>query len=168
MPDYQQGKIYKLVSPSNPELVYIGSTVQTLAKRKSQHKDKLILFNQGEHHYTTSCEVIKFDDCRIELIESFPCNSKEELYAREGYFIRTIQCVNKHIPDRTKKQYTIDTKDRKVAYDKEYRTKNAEKIKQRKSIKETCECGSIYNKEGRHMHIKSHKHIDFMNQKGTI
>jgi hypothetical protein len=37
MPDYQNGKIYKLWSPQGEE-IYIGSTINSLAKRKTQHK----------------------------------------------------------------------------------------------------------------------------------
>ncbi len=37
MPDYQKGKIYKLYSVSNEELVYYGSTIQPLNVRLSRH-----------------------------------------------------------------------------------------------------------------------------------
>jgi hypothetical protein len=46
----------------------------------------------------------KYDDVRIELIEEFPCENKMELNAREGYYIRTLDCVNKVIPGRTQKE----------------------------------------------------------------
>jgi hypothetical protein len=39
MPDYSNGKIYKLWSPQGEE-IYIGSTVNTLPKRKAEHKQK--------------------------------------------------------------------------------------------------------------------------------
>ena len=34
---------------------------------------------------------------KIELIENYPCNSKEELTAREGYHIKQKNCVNKKL-----------------------------------------------------------------------
>ena len=38
MPNYQNGKIYKLVSPHTDE-IYIGSTVARLCKRFGNHKN---------------------------------------------------------------------------------------------------------------------------------
>ena len=35
---YSRGKIYKIISPSHPELVYYGSTCNDLYKRLHQHK----------------------------------------------------------------------------------------------------------------------------------
>ena len=39
MPNYQNGKIYKLVC-DDPEKIYIGSTTQRLSARLSSHKKK--------------------------------------------------------------------------------------------------------------------------------
>ena len=38
---------------------------------------------------------MKFEDRDIILVEVFPCNSKDELHARETYFIDSNICVNK-------------------------------------------------------------------------
>ena len=40
MPDYQQGKIYRLVS-NKTEDVYYGATTRTLTHRKNHHKSYL-------------------------------------------------------------------------------------------------------------------------------
>mgnify|MGYP003655890956 CR=1 FL=1 len=37
MDKYQRGKIYKIIDNTNGD-IYIGSTIQSLANRKSQHK----------------------------------------------------------------------------------------------------------------------------------
>ena len=42
-------------------------------------------------------------NCYIELVKAFPCNRKEELRAREGYWIRQIGTLNSHIAGRTEK-----------------------------------------------------------------
>jgi hypothetical protein len=49
-----------------------------------------------------------------------------ELNKREGHYIRTLVCVNKQIPDRTKKEYTEDNKEIKRTNTKDYE-KNTEK-----------------------------------------
>lgn len=82
MPDYSEGKIYKVVNSINSK-VYIGSTCQSLYKRMSAHRTcaasnqtKLILWQEirdiGIEYFT------------IVLIEALTmCESREELVARE-------------------------------------------------------------------------------------
>ena len=131
MPDYQNGKIYKLWSPNGDE-IYIGSTIQKLCDRRAKHKNSMncsskILFE-------------KYDDVRIELIEYFPCNNKEELNKKEGEYIRNNDCVNRCIAGRTDKEYYEDNKEQtkeyrdnnkehKKEYDKEYYENNKKKLK---------------------------------------
>jgi predicted GIY-YIG superfamily endonuclease len=107
--DYANSKIYTIRSHQT-EKYYIGSTATSLSKRLYQHKSQ---FNQG---YTdvTSREIIKFEDAYIELLEDYPCGSRNELNKREGQLIRQFknECVNRNIPDRTKKQYRIDNKEK--------------------------------------------------------
>jgi hypothetical protein len=54
----------------------------------------------------------KYDDVRIELIEEFPCENKMELNKREGHYIRTLECVNKLVAGRTKKEWREDNKEK--------------------------------------------------------
>jgi len=124
MPDYTNAKIYKIWSPHGEE-IYIGSTTQRLYKRLNHHKcardcSSKILFEN-------------YDDVRIELIENFPCNNKEELNKKEGEYIRNNDCINKVIAGRTQKEYREDNKEKM----KEYCEDNKEKIKeQRKEYRE--------------------------------
>jgi hypothetical protein len=94
MSDYSQGKIYTIRSYKCND-VYIGSTTQSLCKRLSQHKSHLKSFLKGKGSYISSFGVICYEDAYIELLESYPCNTKEELNARETYYIRTMECCNK-------------------------------------------------------------------------
>ena len=114
MVNYQDGKIYKLVGGG---LTYIGSTTQKLSRRKSQHK--------AQKNYS-SRQLIDYDDFDIILIENFPCKTKEELLARERYYIENIECINMQIPTRTRKEYREANKEKL----KEYYEKNKEKKKQ--------------------------------------
>ena len=51
-----------------------------------------------------------FERLSIDLIEEYPCHSKIELGAREGYWIRQIGTFNEVIQGRTKKEWTQDNK----------------------------------------------------------
>jgi hypothetical protein len=104
MPDYKNGKIYKLWSPEGDD-IYIGSTIQPLYARLSAHKRKM--------KYSSKILFEKYDDVRIELIECFPCDNKEQLNKKEGEYIRKLDCVNRNIAGRTKKEYNEDNKEHK-------------------------------------------------------
>jgi hypothetical protein len=108
--DYKNGKIYTIRSYQTDD-IYIGSTLQTLTKRLSKHKDSFKNWKNGKYHYVSSFELIKYDDVYIELIELFPCSSKMELNRREGELIRSMDCVNKRIEGRTKQEYYEDNKE---------------------------------------------------------
>jgi hypothetical protein len=88
MPDYQQGKIYKLWSPTK-NLVYYGSTTRTLVERLNMHKE-------------LGCSSKKIfmmtNDYKIELIKNYPCNSKYELELEESKYIENNKCINTTLP----------------------------------------------------------------------
>jgi hypothetical protein len=159
MPDYQKGKIYKIVTLNNEKDVYVGSTVKHyLCDRFQKHKQ-----NFKNNEPCSSKEILKHGDAKIVLIENFPCDSKDELHARELYHIK--QCknngfnvVNILMPGKTeeekkalkaktdkayreaqgeilkekKKEYYEANKEKHAERAKKYREENAELIKQRK------------------------------------
>jgi hypothetical protein len=89
MIDYTNAKIYKIVS-AQTDKIYIGSTTKKyLSQRLAGHviNHKRYEDKRTNTNYNTSYEIVKFDDHRIELIENFPCASKDELRAREQFYI---------------------------------------------------------------------------------
>ena len=48
------------------------------------------------------------DNFYIELVENYPCNTKEELMAREGHYIRERATLNHMIAGRTEKEWRED------------------------------------------------------------
>ncbi len=133
MPDYQNGKIYKLVSYQSDN-IYIGSTCQKLSKRKAEHKKDYKAFMNNKRNYATSFELIKHEDADIILLENCPCVNREELHKRERYYIEnTENCVNKNLPARTKeenrelyKKWKANNKDKVRQY---YLREKSKKIK---------------------------------------
>lgn len=129
MPDYSKGKIYKIVSDSI-EGTYYGSSVNTLSKRLSNHINKYKLWKKGKKEYMTSFKLLETNDYHIILVENYKCNNKEELKARERYYIENNECVNKIIPGRTKKEWCEDNKEKIRKQNKEYRETNIERIRE--------------------------------------
>lgn len=114
MPDYSKTKIYKIYSPSNPTLCYVGHTTQKLSDRMSDHIRKLKKWKETKSsslHQTSFKILNEYEDYRIELIEYYPCNNVEEARRQEGVWIRKLDCVNKQIAGRTMKEYKQDTKE---------------------------------------------------------
>jgi hypothetical protein len=96
MTDYDNGKNYTIRSHQTTD-IYIGSTTQSLAKRFGCHKSSYKSFeSKKSKKYCTSYILMKYDDAYIELLENYPCESKELLLKREGEFIRAMDCVNKN------------------------------------------------------------------------
>lgn len=98
MPDYANGKIYKLVN-DELNLTYYGSTTSQLYKRLFNHK------HQAKNKRFTSWKLFESGKVEIVLVEECPCENKEQLNRRERFYIENNECVNKLIPTRTAKEY---------------------------------------------------------------
>ena len=144
MPDYQNGKIYTIRSRIDDTLIYVGSTIQSLANRWGEHK---------LHSRAEKCQNIliyktinnNWEDWYIELYEEYPCDNKEQLNRREGEIIRLIGTLNSRIEGRTKQEYYQNHREKIIEavrlYSinnneerKEYRQNHREKINERKKI----------------------------------
>jgi hypothetical protein len=140
--DYSKGKIYKITDIGYNECYY-GSTIQPLSKRMGTHRSDYKAYKackEGKYHGVTSYSLFDkygLENCKIELVEECECKTKEELHQREGFYIRNNECVNKRIPDRTKKEWRDENKEQRKEYDKEYNEENKEKKK--KQMKEYYE-----------------------------
>ena len=120
MIDYSKSKIYK-ISDINNEMVYIGSTAQKyLCSRMACHRCNFVK-NRKQCSSFLIFEKYGMDNCKIELLEVFPCKTKDELLIREGFYIQSMECINKCIAGRTKAEYRATHKDQiKIYYDTYY------------------------------------------------
>jgi hypothetical protein len=182
MVNYSNGKIYKIEAIDAVECdgnIYIGSTTkQYLSQRMDSHRQDYYLWKKGNAKVSKlkSFDIFeKFgvDTCRIILLETFPCKSKDELTSRESYYMKSLKCVNKVIPHRTREEYRIDNKEIIKEKAKEYSIVNKDiiAIKKRKykdSIatreKEIviCECGCYCSRQSLLSHSRTAKHKKHM------
>jgi hypothetical protein len=116
-------------------------------------------------------------------------NVKIKQNKREGHYIRQYNCVNERIAGRTQKEYRQENKEAIKEYDKEYyqqnkeakaeyykvygkkyREENKEARKKKAEEKITCECGSVYRRDVKAKHLKTKKHLKFVEfkNKNTI
>ena len=132
MPNYQDGYIYKLWSLQTEE-IYIGSSTTETRKRLYEHKSRYKGFLKGTHKTNYSVfEIVQYPDCKIEIIEKYPCNSRAELCKREGEHQRATKCCNVRMAGRTKKEYYENNIEKVKKYDKERYKNNIEEILKQK------------------------------------
>ena len=154
MPNYQNSKIYKIVDNTNNN-IYIGSTTKPLlSQRLAQHCYSYKSWIKGYGRKFTSYDIIVNGNYDIVLLELYPCNSKDELYAREKYYIQNNNCVNKNNP--------LSTVQDALFYQKNYYITNRIKFKQRRIPVLNCECGGCCKEIDKARHFKSLKHINFI------
>jgi hypothetical protein len=187
--DYSKTQIYRLVC-KNLEVkeCYIGSTCNWI-KRKSLHKSRCnneSYQDYNEKKYIFIRENGGWSEWDMILIEAYPCENNLEARKRERYwqehFDSELNMRNAHVDKKEKqeqkkeydkeyytknvdkiaeqtKQYYIENADKFKEYNKIYREKNADKIKEQQKEKITCECGSIFTRSNKIQHLKSKKHI---------
>ena len=165
MNKYDNAKIYKITSSKTNE-IYIGSTILSLNKRFSNHKQNYKRWLKGQMNKITSIDLLQYDDCKIELIKNFPCENRKQLSKEEGKYIRENNCVNICVPGRTKKEsdkaYREANKEKISEKKKEYREANKEKIREKQLEKFNCPCGGKYTYSHKAEHLKSKKHLNFI------
>ena len=144
MVNYQNGKIYAIKSNSGDK-IYVGSTTKEyLSARMSEHRRMFKAWEKGNGNRCTSHELFSpygVENCYIELIELFPCNTKDELLMRENHYIRSLVCVNKQLaittPGRRREivrgyyNRNVEAERRRSA---EYRAENIEAVRIRDRI----------------------------------
>jgi hypothetical protein len=183
MPNYNLGKIYKIECSITGE-IYIGSTCEpTLARRLAKHMDSYKSWKGGKGGKVTCYDMIERGNYKIMLVENVICNSKDELRAREGYYIKEYKlvdkCVNRKIEGRTHKEYKQDNKDKIDIQNKlyainhreeisikqvKYRKDNAGALKEQSSAPFVCECGGKCRHGDKARHFRTLKHLKFLDK----
>ena len=187
---YAKGQIYTIRSHQTDD-VYIGSTCSPLHKRLTEHKSKY----KTNNRYTSSFEIVKYDDAYIELLEDFPCDNKKELNRREGQLIRQNACVNKRFSGRTHAEWYQDNKERVGEVSRKWKNENKvrcsevrrarynankdaasaysmaryeankESILRQSAERVTCECGVVVCRAYIGTHKKTEKHALLLEEK---
>ena len=128
MPDYNLAKIYRIVCNITGQQ-YIGSTCEpTLSRRLSGHIRDFRRFTNGKFRFVSSFTVLENGNYEIVLVEVCPCANKDQLHARERYWIETTECVNRQIPNRTQKEWRGDNPE----YFRQYAQANKKQIAMQK------------------------------------
>ena len=176
--NYSNTIIYKIVcNDLNIKELYIGSTTD-FYNRKSNHKSKCN--SENDKNYNSNIyKCIRanggWDNWSMIEIEKFPCKYSLEARARERYWCEQLNAtLNSNKPyitdneikeckEEYNKKYYQSNKNYFNEYNAEYRLINKDKIYQ----KQDCFCGSKFIYSNKQRHLKSNKHLDFINKMET-
>jgi len=86
------GRVYKIQNDVD-DLVYIGSTIQTLAMRMGGHRSDCRKEKNKNHKAYKHMRSIGIEHFKIVLIENMENCTKEELRAKEDYYIKQFNSV---------------------------------------------------------------------------
>ena len=101
MPDYENAKIYTIRCKTDENLIYVGSTTQTLSQRWTDHKHHFTHVNKQNRVLYKKINEIGFDNFYIELFLEYPCANKSQLQQKEGEITRKIGNMNMVIAGNT-------------------------------------------------------------------
>jgi len=158
---YQTSKIYKIYClDSNVTDTYVGSTLN-LRNRKNFHRYSCNTMRSNQHLYRVIRDNGGFDNWDFELLETFPCWSRNQLLMRENYWWGKLQAtLNTNTPGllatlggdnrklrclrykqaKERDPERVSTMNKAKA--KRYRQAHPERIRITKSKPYLCECGS--------------------------
>ena len=155
---YNNGKIYKLQCDDG--FYYIGSTTNSLSGRLGNHKqDSKKYPKRGLYEHINT---IGWNHVQIEKIEDFPCKDKNELSAKEDFYINKARgeddhyCLNINRAIVTKeerklnvKKYYEEHKESIINQHREYVKENKEKIHEYRKVynEQNAEDRNAYSKK---------------------
>lgn len=182
MPDYSKTVIYKITC-NDPEVtdVYVGHTVNFYRR---QYNHSSVCNNKKSKRYNFLVYQTIRDNggwlnWSMVEVEQFPCADVYQAIAREGYWYKELNgTLNYCVPSRTKKEYNQDNreqinekqrqyiqtnKEQIIEKKKQWYQDNREQILKKAKEKINCDCGSCHTKSGKLNHLKSKKHLDYLN-----
>ena len=171
MTDYSKSKIYQIKNVLDDD-IYVGSTTEPLAIRMTKHRHGA---QRNPCTLHTKMRELGPKAFFIELIEEYPCTSKQELNAREGHFIKERGTLNDKVAGRSPGEYYNDFKPQRLAYaaqyraahdrktyDAQYRAEHKDKKKEQANVKVECDkCGKCILKYNLARHNRT-QHIQVM------
>jgi len=164
-----KGIVYEIYIDSDPNIRYIGSTIQTLEKRWQVHKAN---FNTEKRGRPIICHYFKefgIDRFRIRVIKEYEVVDIKHLVAYEQLWINKLKPINlRKILVATKQMKLMQ---RKIHYEnniesllkksKLYRENNRESIREQRKKIYICPCSPdkelLKDHQSRHERTKKHQ-----------
>ena len=158
------GKVYKIICTQSND-IYIGSTFNTLRDRFRRHKNHYNDYLNNKGHKLSIMDYFSkytVDNFKIVLIKEYKVIDRKHLEAYEQLWINKLKPINTQSAFRveylSKKKYQNNyyenNKDKLQKKNKEYRKNNTQTL--------LCICGSQYKQLSKHAHLKTKKHLKYL------
>ena len=113
--------IYKIESPEETDLIYIGATSKDINSRFSRHINNYKRYNEEKEFRINSCYELfdNFDNCKISIIDQIHNITKKELEKIERRYIEENRdiCVNKNLPgSKTNEKFYCEICNKEINY----------------------------------------------------
>ena len=150
---------YIMYKISIADYIYIGSTID-YKQRKIQHKSSCNNVNNPKHNYKVY-QIIReaggWDKCEITPIEEFECDGMIPSRIREEYWRREY---NANMNSQKAHITPEEEKERRSSHAKEYHQINYKHLNE----KHTCSCGGSYSQHSKSLHLRTKKHLNYLEQ----
>ena len=162
--DYSKTVIYKIVcNDFNVKDVHVGHTTG-FTKRKTTHKSHCLNPNDSKHNlkvYKMIRENGDWNNWSMIEIEKYPCNDENEARSRERHWYEVLDAnLNMICPTFNFEQHKDNVKQYKKLHMDEIKEYN-----KKWDVNNDCECGGKYTSKHKARHLKSIKHIEYMERK---
>ncbi len=163
MEQVRTGRIYCLRS-FQTDKIYIGSTTSKLIYRLTKHKNDYKRYLNNQFNYISSYDVIKYNDCYIELIKEVIC-SKRQLLILEGEEMKihsnvtNIRKAGNYAQYKTKEEYH-------KTHREEYYKKNKKHINEKSRMNYRKQNLIVRNDKNEARRMVNHRY--YINRKNKI
>ena len=93
MVNYQFSKVYKVTCEITGDCIVSSTTKKHLSQRMADHMSKFNFYKQGKVPHNPIFDIIERGDYMVELLESCPCENKDELNQLEFKHKQQYKCV---------------------------------------------------------------------------
>ena len=96
-------KVFKIQNLDGSKVYIAGTNKKYLCQRMDTLRNNFKKWKKGEQNHIRCFDLFTefgVANCGIVLLESFPCNSKDELNAKTLHWVQMTECLNK--TERTK------------------------------------------------------------------
>ena len=92
------GKVFKIQNLDGSKVYIAGTYKKYLCQRMDTLRNNFKKWKKGEQNHIRCFDLFTeygVANCVIVLLESFPCNSKDELNAKTLHWVQMTECMNK-------------------------------------------------------------------------
>ena len=149
MPDYSNTILYKIVCNTDPSKIYVGHTTNYSSRVKSH-----TYYSNGGIGHNMTCPLYQtinqnggWSNWTMSQIETYPCENSNEARQREREW---YDILNPKANTRSPFGRVVDNSERC----KKWRDNHSKCV---------CECGGSYTITNKARHLKSDKHLKYLN-----